>query len=93
MVSGLEDEVLPRSVDESFPEVLDGVLELLRHENLVRKSSEGEIEVVGELSVLKSLGLMSTKERKEVSKTRGIDEEEMLSTRTLAREYQIFSMS
>ena len=58
MVSRLEDEILPRSVDESLPEILDGVLELLRHENLVRESGEGEIEVVRELGVLKSLGLM-----------------------------------
>jgi len=40
VVGRLEDEVLPRSVNESLPEILDGVLELFRHEDLVRESSE-----------------------------------------------------
>lgn len=78
VVSGLEDEVVPSSVDEAFPEVLDGVLELFGHEHLVRESGESKVEVVGELSVLESVGLVRGKTKRSQSQ-RSSGEEKALT--------------
>lgn len=86
VIRGLEDEVLPRAVDEALAQVLDGLFELLRQQDLVRKGGEGEVKVFRELAVLQSGGL-----RRPVSTQTWLQRRR--ERRTFERECQIFSMS
>ena len=46
VVSGLEDEIVPLAIGKPLSQVDHGLLELFRHEHLVRQGGEREVEVV-----------------------------------------------
>ena len=46
VVSGLEDEIVPLAIGKPLSQVDHGLLELSRHEHLVRQGGEREVEVV-----------------------------------------------